>query len=102
MLYYAAITTPKGEYLQGIYTPEEYHRATFSPDTVTRYFSNLKPRDKSEARELVIDILNADTETNNNDGEGLSWGEWAILGGAFEKWAHRFGLVREFRENGII
>ena len=33
---------------------------------------------------------------------GLSYGEWADVGAVFEKWARRYGLVEEFRENGII
>ena len=32
----------------------------------------------------------------------LSWWDVAHMGDYFEKLAKRFGLVREFRENGII
>lgn len=31
-----------------------------------------------------------------------SWGEYAETVAEFEKLAHRFGLVQEFKENGII
>lgn len=33
---------------------------------------------------------------------GLSWGEYAEIGAYFENLAHRFGLVQEFKENGVI
>ena len=102
MIYYAAITTAHGERAQGIYSPEEYHRATFSPDSITHYITDLKPHSKQEAREMAIAILDADWETVNSGGECLSYGEYAIITAELEKAARRFGLVREFRENGII
>lgn len=102
MIYYAAITTGDGERTQGIYSPEEYFRATFGPDSATHYITDLKPHSKQEAREMAINILDADRETVNSGGECLSWLEWSIIGAALEKAARRFGLLREFRENGII
>ena len=36
------------------------------------------------------------------DGKCLSWHELAITHSHFERLAKRFGLVNEFRENGII
>lgn len=102
MIYYAAITTAHGERAQGIYSPEEYTRATFSQDTDTHYITDLKPRTKAAARQMAMDIMDADRETVNSGGNCLSWFEWSIIGAALEKAARRFGLVREFRENGII
>ena len=101
-MYYAAITTGDGERIQGIYSPKEYSRATFNPYSVTHYITNLKPHSKQEAREMAINILDADRETVNSGGECLSYGEYAIITDALEKAARRFGLIREFRENGII
>lgn len=34
--------------------------------------------------------------------QDISWGELASAGDYFTKLARRYGLVREFRENGII
>ena len=34
--------------------------------------------------------------------EEPSWGDLAVAGDHFEKLARRYGLTREFRENGII
>lgn len=101
-MYYAAITTAHGERAQGIYSPEEYTRDTFSPDSITHYITDLKPHTKAAARQMAVDIMDADRETVNSGGECLSYGEYAIITDALEKAARRFGLVREFRENGII
>lgn len=102
MLYYAAITTPNGERVQGIFSPEEYFRATFSPDSVTHYITDLKPHSKQEARQIAINLLEADREIVGNGGECLGWAERSIIAEALTKAAHRFGLVREFQGNGII
>lgn len=101
-MYYAAITTGDGERIQGIFSPETYFNVTFCPDSVTHYITDLKPHSKQEAREMAIAILDADRETVNSGGECLSYGEYAIITAELEKAARRFGLVKEFRENGII
>ena len=36
------------------------------------------------------------------DGKCLSWSEVAAKADRFQRLAKRFGLVREFRENGVI
>ena len=51
---------------------------------------------KSAAMERAIDYQRAAANLN------LSYGEIAEKQTFFEKLARRFGLVREFRENGII
>ena len=102
MMYYAAMTTPNRERKQGIYTPVEYIAATFNPDTTINYITKLTPQTKDEARQMAIDIYEADRETVDNGGEGLSYGELAIIGEALTRAARRFGLIREFKENGII
>lgn len=102
MLYYAALTTANGEYIQGIYTPEELHALQFCPETETRYLTAFKASNKDEARDVAQSVYYMDAETANNGGELLSWNEWNIIYHHMERLAHRFGLVREFRENGII
>ena len=102
MLYYAAITTPSGEREQGIYSPAELVTATWNPDTHINYITKLTARTKEEARELAIDIYDADRDTVDNGGDCLSYAEWGIIGDVLERLARRFGLITEFKENGII
>ncbi len=102
MLYYAALTDPNNNYIQGVYTPEELHELQFSPETETRYITAFKASDKESAREIAISVQLMDTETANNGGNTMTYGEWAIICASLERLAHRFGLVREFRTNGLI
>lgn len=53
-------------------------------------------RGKEKAREEAINWQN---DVADKD---LSWWDVAHFGDYFEKLAKRFGLIREFRENGII
>lgn len=50
---------------------------------------------KEEARQKAIDTQNEISEKN------LSWWDVAQLGDYFEKLGKRYGLLKEFRENGI-
>ena len=52
--------------------------------------------EKEKARQKAID-WQMDFCNNN-----YSWGELADYGGYFERLARRYGLVKEFKENGII
>ena len=50
---------------------------------------------KAQAREMAV-------EFSNNQGDmTLSWAECAEIGNKFERMGRRYGLLREFRENGI-
>lgn len=51
---------------------------------------------KERARERAIATQNIVSKGN------LTYAELAIIGRQLEKMARRYGLVREFRENGII
>lgn len=51
---------------------------------------------KNAARQLAIDYQYMD------DCGGLSWGEFAVITSYFEKIGRRYGLIQEYRENGII
>lgn len=51
---------------------------------------------KNAAREKAMRYQNTITEFN------LSWGEMAEWQAMFERLGKRYGLLREFRENGII
>ena len=51
---------------------------------------------KEAAREQAIEF-----QLSHGD-HSYSWGELATLGSYFEKMGKRYGLLKEFRENGII
>lgn len=52
--------------------------------------------EKEKARQEAID-WQSDFNSHN-----YSWGELAFFGEYFSRLAKRYGLVKEFRENGII
>jgi hypothetical protein len=78
----------------------EYHNATFSPNCIIECVRRLEINGRTYAerrenlRDLAIDIQGADNG-------GMSYCEWEILGNFFDKNARRYGLLNEFRENGI-
>ena len=49
---------------------------------------------KERVRQMAIDW-------QLNDSEGASWSELIAIGEKFAKLGKRFGLLTEFRENGI-
>lgn len=53
-------------------------------------------KNKERARDRAID-WQANFADNN-----YTWGELAEIQAYFEKLAKRYGLIREFKENGII
>lgn len=57
---------------------------------------NAYQRGKERARAQAIEWQYEAAE------QSLSYGELAEAGSYFERLAKRYGLVREFRENGII
>lgn len=79
----------------------ELHAATFSPDVTPRDIIPLKiggrtyKERQGNLRDLAIDIQLA------NDG-GISWGECVDMYSFFEEQGRRYGLLREFRENGVL
>ena len=50
---------------------------------------------KARAREVAVEF------SNNQDDMALSWAECAEIGNKFERLGRRYGLLREFHENGI-
>lgn len=54
-------------------------------------------RGKEKARELAMEF-----QQSFFDGKTWYWSELAEVGAELEKQAKRYGLIREFRENGII
>lgn len=82
-------------------SPEQYHSATFSPDCNIECIKRLEVIGKtySERREYLRDLA---IDIQGADNGGMSYGEYAILVYFFDKNARHYGLMKEFRENGII
>lgn len=55
-------------------------------------YQEEKARAREKAIEWQLDFCN----------HNYSWGELAEFGEYFSKLAKRYGLIREFRENGVI
>ena len=79
---------------------EEFHKATFSPsvevDSVVlgRLKGKTYAEKKEEVRQKAIDLQYCDEG-------GLSYGELSFIYDYFETYGKRYGLLREFKENGI-
>lgn len=55
-------------------------------------YQKAKERARDKAIEWQLDF----------DNHNYSWGELAYYGNYFERLAKRYGLIKEFKENGII
>lgn len=80
---------------------EEWHRDTFPPgiDIITTILFKVGGKTYAEKKENLRDLA---IEYSNNVGNTcLSYGELAKIGDFFEKNGKRYGLLREFKENGI-
>ena len=100
--YYIATRSPDGKRGQGVYTLEEKNAVTFDPAVEVLYITDFSAKSKEAAREIAIDVQAMDADTVNGGGALLCWGDVYIIGNALEQLARRFGLLREFRENGIL
>lgn len=78
----------------------EYHTATFSPLTDVLFITDFKVKGKTYADRKEF-VRNMAIEYSNNGAFGLSWGEVAYVGDMFYKLGKRYGLLKEFKENGI-
>lgn len=74
---------------------------TFSPDLsiIDCFALEIKGKTYQERKACAEDLAK---RFQYADQGGLSWGEYAIMGEFFEKAAKRYGLIEEFKENGII
>ena len=83
------------------YDWNEWHKDTFSPVTEikTMLLFKVSGKNYTEKKENLRDLAK---EYSNNVGKTcLSYGELAEIGGFFEKNGKRYGLLKEFKENGI-
>jgi len=79
----------------------EYHAATFSPDCAISACIPLQLHGSTYAqrRDSLRDTAQAIQTADNG---GMSWAEVAALGDWLTRQARRYGLLTEFRDNGII
>lgn len=79
----------------------QYHAATFSPDCTISACIPLQLHGSTyAARRESLRTIAQDIQTADND--GMSYSEAATLADWFTTNARRYGLVTEFRDNGII
>lgn len=84
-----------------------FNSATFNPDVAEkvvlidksfvilgRLSGKTYAEKREEVREKAIDLQRIDEG-------GLSYGEYAMIAEYFETYGKRYGLLREFKENGI-
>lgn len=82
-------------------TWQDFHTATFSPLTVVNFVTDFRisgadyKSRKAAAAELAKDFM-------LNDCGGLTWGEYNLICNFFVKIGKRYGLMKEYRENGIL
>jgi len=94
----------KKEYIEICGTWDRVHALTFNP-CGSYIVRELRTRGKTyaekkaNAAELARELQSVESDLN---GGGLSWGEYSTITIFFEEVGRRFGLLREFRENGII
>lgn len=83
------------------YSFEEWHVGTFSPiiEIKAMILFKIKGKNYTERKASLEDLA---IEYSNNTGETcLSYGELMEIGNFSEKNGKRYGLLKEFRENGI-
>lgn len=82
-------------------TWSEYHAATFSPDNRPDFVTDFTTRGKDynsrkeSARTIAQDF-------QHYEQGGLTWSEYNAITGKLEALGKRYGLLKEYRENGII
>ena len=102
MMFYAKYTAPDGEEKCGLYYGSA-GRAQFREDTFRAGLTEIIPfcvsgKSYTERRECVRATA---TRFSSEAAPGLSWSEISSICAWFEKQGRQYGLLREFRENGI-
>lgn len=91
-----------GKRKENIYfTWDAWHRDTFSPavDIEAVILFKVSGKTYTERKNNLIELAK---DYQYNEQGGLSYGELAEIYDFFEKNAKRYGLLKEFRENGIL
>lgn len=103
-MFYGVYRKPNGETCGGFFEDyEDWFKANFSPDTEILSTIDFSVHGKTytdrkeDVREKAIDFQDLFSM-----GVSISWGELAEFGDFFETQGRRYGLLVEFRENGIL
>lgn len=102
MMFLVKFKDQKGcEWLNLYREHERFFSDTFNPECEIIDTCDLiiKGKTYNERKESCADLAK---KVQSMDSGGLSCSEYALLGNFFSRNARKYGLVREFRENGII
>ena len=99
-MFYAKFSLYGTEHSELYFDHESYFKQTYSPLTkdIVRIDFTIHGKSYQEQKESARDVA---IEWSNSDTSGLSYGEMNIIWDWFDRMARRYGLLREFRENGI-
>lgn len=81
-------------------TWQDWFSNTFNPQTIHEDLIELVARGR-DYNERKNDVRDKAIQYSNTDTSGLSWAEFSFISGWFEAMGRRYGLLTEFRENGI-
>ena len=100
-MFYVHFTDANAKERSNFYTCEEkYFRDTFSPETQIHCIIDFRLHGKTYA-ERKESLRNVAVNFSMSQTPGLSYGELANIAGFFVVNARRYGLLTEFKENGI-
>lgn len=102
LLYYF-ITDGDGDTFAKIGNAREFQKDTWSPfyfPNVVFSLDRIHGKTHAEKKAFLEDL--AINYSNHEPCKGLSLGEVLLVNNFFEKYGKRYGLLKEFRENGII
>ncbi|MBR4906538.1 MAG: hypothetical protein IKZ44_06750 [Clostridia bacterium] len=98
---YAAYKNAAGEFVTGLYeNMEKLNRDLWSPLTEVFSMIDFRVRGSSykEKQSCLCDIAR---RFQYEVTEGLSWYEVSVIADWFYRMGRRFGLLKDFRENGL-
>lgn len=93
-----------GKIYDGFYDWETWYKETFCPDTNVLLIIDLTVHGKTyeERKNDVVEKAIDFQDLGSVYDIQLYWSELAEFGAYFEKQGKRYGLLNEFRENGIL
>ena len=105
-MFYAAFKNPNENAQEWIYNSwDEYHKDTFNPACEKIALVDFRTHGKTYAErkeslyDIAIEFLLATASSGASP--SLSYGEWNTVSTWFETMGRRYGLLSEFRENGM-
>lgn len=106
-MFYAAFKNPNKEHAEEwiYYSWDEYNKDTFNPDCEKIALVEFRTHGKTyaERKQNLEDIAKEFLWAVADSGASpsLSYGEWNTVSTWFENVGRRYGLLSEFRENGV-